>query len=209
MAITLILILFLFLVIWSFWGFFSSRVEQADYKVVEKKPNYEIRFYPAHILAQTTVGGSYRQALNKGFRIVAGYIFGENVQNQKIAMTAPVTEQSATSEKIAMTAPVAQTETAGQWLVRFTMPRQYTLAGLPQPDDAAVKLRQTPPARFAVIRFSGLAKPAAFAARTADLNRWIAQRSLHPTGPATLAQYDPPWTIWFMRRNEVMIPIAP
>jgi hypothetical protein len=121
-------------------------------------------------------------------------------------MTAPVAQQP-TGEKVAMTAPVAQTMSGGQWVVRFTMPAGSTLATLPTPNDADVKLSETPPARFAVVRFSGLARPDDVATQTAVLSRWIAGRQLKTTGPATLAQYNPPWTLWFLRRNEVMIPV--
>ena len=104
-----------------------------------------------------------------------------------------------------MTAPVTQTPAAGAWIIRFTMPAAYSLQTLPTPNDPRVKLAAVAPARFAVIRFSGLATRASVATRTADLIAFIRRRGLHPAGAATLAQYDPPWTLWFLRRNEVMI----
>ena len=105
-----------------------------------------------------------------------------------------------------MTAPVTRTQAAGEWVVRFTMPSRYTLATLPRPNDARVHLRETPPARVAVVRFSGVAQPGNVADKTATLSAWMRRRHLQAAGPASLAQYDPPWTLWFMRRNEVMIP---
>ena len=123
-------------------------------------------------------------------------------------MTAPVAEQPA-GQAIPMTAPVGETGAGRAWTIRFTMPAAYTLETLPAPNDPGIHLRATPPARFAVIRFSGLAEPDAVAARTDALRTWIAARRLRPDGPASLAQYDPPWTPWFARRNEVMIPVAP
>ena len=122
-------------------------------------------------------------------------------------MTAPVIETPA-AVMIPMTTPVMQTQAGGAWVVRFTMPRTYTLETLPRPNDARVHLRQTPAERLAVIRFSGLAEPGAVGARTAELRSWMQRRKLQPSGPASLAQYDPPWTPWFMRRNEVMIPLG-
>ncbi len=192
----------------AFSGVFGLAAEEPAYKLVLKDAAFEIRDYPALVVAEVTVPGSQKEAANRGFRLLAGYIFGGNRTRQSIAMTAPVA-QVPTSESIAMTAPVAQTEMAGQWLVRFTMPRQYTLASLPQPTDARVHLHETAPIRFAVIRFSGVATPAVVGARTAGLSRWLTQRGLHPSATSTLAQYDPPWTLWFMRRNEVMIAITP
>lgn len=107
-----------------------------------------------------------------------------------------------------MTAPVTQTQRAGAWVVRFTMPSGYTLEVLPVPNDPRVQLRALSPARFAVLRSSGLAQPDDVAARTAELAAWMQARGLQGQGPTTLAQYNPPWTLWFMRRNEVMIPVA-
>ena len=122
-------------------------------------------------------------------------------------MTAPVA-QAPTGQKIAMTAPVTQTQSANQWTVRFTMPSAYSLDTLPEPNDPTVKLRQIPPSRFAVLRFSGLAGADAVAAKTADLEKRLSVHRLRAIGPTSLAQYNPPWTPWFMRRNEVMVPVS-
>ena len=157
-------------------------------------------------MAEVTVTGGQKEAGGKGFRLLAGYIFGGNKGQQKIAMTAPVGMQPA-GEKIAMTAPVTQMQSAGEWIVRFTMPSSYALETLPTPNDAKVHLRQTPAARFAVMRFSGLAWPDDVASKAKVLTAWMEKRGLRATGPATLAQYNPPWTLWFLRRNEVMIPV--
>jgi len=189
-------------------GGYVLAVEEPVFRSVLQDGAYEIRDYPALVVAETTVSGGQKEAASAGFRRLAGYIFGGNRGKRKIAMTAPVAQQP-TGEKIAMTAPVAQTLSGDQWVVRFTMPSGSTLATLPEPNDASVKLREVPPARFAVVRFSGLARPDDVAAQTAALSRWIDGRRLKATGPATLAQYNPPWTLWFLRRNEVMIPVEP
>jgi hypothetical protein len=179
-------------------------VEEPAFKTVLQDGAFEIRDYPALVAAEVAVTGEQKEAASKGFRVLAGYIFGGNRRKQSIDMTVP---QELTSETIAMTAPVTQTQTGGEWVVRFTMPSGYTLATLPQPNDARVHLRETPPARFAVIRFSGLARPDDVAAETAKLSAWVQRRHLHEMGPPSLSQYNPPWTLWFLRRNEVMIPI--
>ncbi len=183
-------------------------VEEPVFKTVLQEGGFEIRDYPALVVAEVTVTGDQKEAANKGFRLLAGYIFGGNRQKESIAMTAPVAQQP-TSEQIAMTAPVTQIQTDGEWVVRFTMPSRYSLATLPQPNDDRVRLLETPPVRFAVIKFSGLARPDDVTSKTAELSVWIQKRGLRPAGPATLAQYNPPWTPWFARRNEVMIPIEP
>ncbi len=187
-------------------GGVAVAVEEPAFKTVVANGPFEIRDYPELVVAEVTVTGQQKEAASKGFRLLAGYIFGGNKRAQKIAMTAPVAQAPA-GEKIAMTAPVTQIETAGEWVVRFTMPSQYSLQTLPVPDDARIHLRATPPERFAVIRFSGLARPEDVAAKTAELSNWMKGRQLRASGPAALAQYNPPWTLWFLRRNEVLIPI--
>ena len=191
----------------SLIGSQAMAVEEAAFKTVIKDGNFEIRDYPALVVAEVTVSGEQKEAANKGFRLLAGYIFGSNTRRQSIAMTAPVAQEQA-SEKIAMTAPVTQTNNAGVWTVRFTMPRSYTLQTLPAPNDPKVHLRELPPARFAALRFSGLARPSDVQAKSAELLAAIKARHLRPLGEVSLAQYNPPWTLWLLRRNEVMVPVA-
>lgn len=187
-------------------GVSAMAVEEPVYKTELKDGAFEIRDYPALVVAEVDVSGKQRSAASDGFRLLAGYIFGGNTRKQSIAMTAPVAQQP-TGETIATAAPATTIKTASEWVVRFTMPTGYTLATLPQPDDAKVRLRETPPAHVAIIRFSGLARPGDVAAKTADLTTWIRTRHLRDDGPPSLAQYNPPWTLWFLRRNEIMIPV--
>ena len=188
-------------------GSAAMAVETPPYKEILREGEFELRLYPALVVAEVTVDGDQKEASNKGFRVLAGYIFGANKKRQSIAMTAPVSQQ-AVSEKIAMTAPVAQTQSAaGVWVVRFTMPSTWSLQTLPVPDDSRVKLRNTEPARFAVLRFSGLAQPDSVAAKSNELLALVKSHDLHAIGPVSLAQYNPPWTPWFMRRNEVMVEV--
>jgi hypothetical protein len=183
-------------------------VEEPAFRTIVHDGAYEVRDYPALVVAEVTKTGDQKTAANSGFRLLAGYIFGGNKRRASIAMTAPVAEQPA-GESIPMTAPVTETGTGRRWVVQFTMPSAYTLATLPEPNDPRVHLRATPPARIAVIRFSGLAEPGEVATKTQELRSWMAGRRLRDAGPASLAQYDPPWTLWFARRNEVLIPVAP
>ena len=158
--ITTNMLIFFIIVItlWSVWGFFGSRVEQADYTVVKVMKGYEIREYPEHIVAQTVVKGSYRRSLNSGFSIVAGYIFGGNTKKAKIAMTAPVVTQnskdSSNMEKIAMTAPVVATVQGDLQVISFFMPRSYSLESLPTPNDSRVTIVKIPKKKFAVMSYS-------------------------------------------------------
>ena len=119
---------------------------------------FEVRQYGARVVAETTVPGEWNDAGNEGFRRLAGYIFGKNRRAAKIAMTAPVAQAlQKTNEgvKLPMTAPVAQHRDGDSWTVAFTMPDGQTLGTLPAPEDSRVVLREVPPARVAVVRFSG------------------------------------------------------
>ena len=191
----------------SLIGTHAMAVEEPAFKSVLHEGAFEVRDYPALVVAEVTVTGDQKEAASKGFRLLAGYIFGGNTRRQSIAMTAPVA-QAPKSEKIAMTAPVTQIQSAGEWVVRFTMPSGYSMEKLPEPNDPKVHLRALPPTRFAVLQFSGLASKDNVAAKTAELEKLTGTHHLRAIGPASLAQYDPPWTLWFMRRNEVMLPVA-
>jgi len=202
-AIILVLIAGLIL-----WGAISMATKEPPFTVEFSQGNFELRDYPALAVAEVSVSGERKEAAGKGFRLLAGYIFGGNTRNQSIAMTAPVTQQEATNETIAMTAPVIQSGGDGNWVIRFIMPAGATLDTLPQPNDPKVELRMIAPERVAVVRFSGLAREKAVASNTAALQSFIVAHQLQATGVPALAQYNPPWTLWFMRRNEVMISVA-
>lgn len=182
-------------------------VEEPPFTTVVRDGAFEIRDYPAQVVAEVMVAGDQKAAASRGFRLLAGYIFGGNRRRQSIAMTAPVAEIPA-GEKIAMTAPVTQTGGAGRWVVRFTMPRRYALDALPVPDDARVHLRRLPPTRMAVVKFSGVAGQRDLDEKSIALAAAAKARGLRVVGPPSLAQYDPPWTLWFMRRNEVMAAVT-
>lgn len=164
----------------------------------------EIRRYESRIAAETTIDADEEAARNEGFRRLARYIFGANKGKATIAMTAPVATQQ--SEKIAMTAPVAtQRDRAGQWTVRFFMPSEYTLETLPVPNDDRVRLVNVPPETVAVLQFSGIPSPQTVATRTGELLAALRAESLEPDGDPMGWFYDPPWTIPFRRRNEVVV----
>lgn len=189
-------------------GTAAMATEEPPFTVIAAQGDFEVRDYAAMVAAEVAVTGDRKAAAGKGFRLLAGYIFGGNSRKQGIPMTAPVTQAAAAGEKIAMTAPVLKTGGNGTWVVRFIMPRGSTLDTLPRPNDSRVQLRALPPARVAVVRFSGLARQADVEAKTRAVAQFVKARQLQAIGAPFLAQYDPPWTLWFMRRNEVMIPVA-
>jgi hypothetical protein len=201
----------------------AMAVDEPPFRVIEADGAFEVRDYPALVVAEVTVAGNQDEAGNRGFRLLAAYIFGGNTRKQSIAMTAPVVQNPDPGEKIAMTAPVVQSQQAGTpqaptqlagtdqpgtWTVRFIMPQGSTLESLPTPNDARVHLVAAPPTRVAVVRFSGLAFASDVVAKTAELRAWIASRHWSAIGPPQLARYNPPWTLWFLRRNEVMISLS-
>ena len=187
-------------------GTIMSRVEQPSYSVVESWGDIELRDYPELIAAEVEVPGERKQAINAGFRMIADYIFGNNAPRQKIAMTAPVTQQA--GEKIAMTAPVSQQATGNMWRVRFIMPSSYTLDTLPTPNNPNVKLIRIPAERVTAVRFSGSATEDSISRHRKLLLERIAQKGLRVHGEPTMAFYNPPWTLPFLRRNEILATVS-
>ena len=200
-------ILIALILLWSVWGYFSSRVEQAQYSVLESKKEYEVRLYPAHIVAQTTVAGPYDKALSQGFRIIAGYIFGGNTKKESIAMTAPVLEKSAQSEPIAMTAPVMATMEGESYTIAFGMPRLYTRETLPTPTDSRIQIVTVPEKKMAAIRFSWWRTDARVQAKKEELLKALKQNNVTALGQPQYAGYNAPWTPPWMVRHEVLAEI--
>jgi hypothetical protein len=182
--------------------------EEPSYTSILQEAPFEIREYPALIAAEVTVSGERSEAASAGFRLLAGYIFGGNTRKQSIAMTAPVIQNESPNEKIAMTAPVTQSADPAGWIIRFIMPASYTLDTLPTPNDPKVRLVPLPPKRFAVVRFSGLVDDNDVEQQTAVLRAFVAKQKLTAVGTPSLARYDPPWTLWFLRRNEIMLEVT-
>ncbi len=182
-------------------------VEEPHYIRRPLTDTVEVRQYGSRIAAETTVTGEKQKALNTGFRRLAGYIFGGNHRYTEIAMTAPVSQQSA-KEEIAMTAPVSQTGSAEDgWTVRFFMPSKWSMETLPEPDDESVRLVTVPPQTVAVLKFTGDRSAAAIAARSEELRTTLRDKGIEPVGETTAWFYDPPWTLPFRRRNEVVVGI--
>jgi len=182
-----------------------SNVEQAKYELVESQDKIEIRNYSPMIVAEVEVSGERKEAINKGFRLIADYILGNNTTKENVAMTSPVIQE--TSQKIAMTSPVTQEGTEGKWKERFVMPASYTIDNLPKPNNTEVNLKNIPNKYFVVIRFSGLASQENLKENTDLLNAFIKEKNFKPISNETYAFYNPPWTIPILRRNEVMIEI--
>jgi effector-binding domain-containing protein len=181
-------------------------IEEPKYTVAKKDGNIEIRLYEPFIVAETLVDTSdFDEASNEGFRRLAGFIFGGNKMQRKIAMTSPVTTEQ--SQKIAMTAPVETEQRGSSVRIAFTMPSEFTLETLPVPNDSRVTLRQVPARKLAVIRFSGRWTEENFREHSEELSAWIEKQGLKISGASSIARYNPPFVPFFFRRNEVMIPV--
>ena len=184
----------------------STGTEEPKYKVLSKEGRFEIRQYESHIVAETLVDTSFKEAGNVAFRRLFDYISGNNQKKESIAMTAPV-NQTSESEKITMTAPVNQRPAQGKFSVSFVMPAKYTIDTLPEPLDPDVVLREIPARKIAAIRYSGTWSKKKYEAKKNLIEQFIGKEGLTATDQATFARYDPPFQLPFLRRNEVLIPV--
>ena len=187
-------------------GPIMSDVETPSYEIVKSRDAIEIRQYEPMIVAEVQVNGKREDAIGNGFRLLSDYIFGNNIANQDIAMTAPVQQQEST--KIAMTAPVHQQSTGDDWQVSFVMPSEYTMDTLPKPVNERVALKEIPAKTFAAITFSGTNSDENVQKHENILLEYIEANDLSVISTPKYAFYNPPWTLPLMRRNEVMIEIA-
>jgi hypothetical protein len=179
--------------------------EQQPYEVVQSYPTFELRRYPAHLVAEVSVQGSFEDAGNRAFRPLFDYITGQNESARSVAMTAPVVQETATSEKVAMTAPVVQVENgSGDQVVSFVLPSSMTLETAPVPANPNVRVREMPGRLAAAMRYSGRWTEAGYRRRLAQLKTDMVRVGLHPGGTARFARFDPPFKPWFLRHNEVV-----
>lgn len=197
----------LLLVVTAMMGFGEAMaIEEPGYTVLDQADDFELRQYEPYIVAETFVEGDFSEVGNEGFRRLADYIFGNNRKKESIDMTAPVS-QAPDSEKIAMTAPVNQQAKGGKWRITFTMPVEYTMDTLPEPLDDRVTLRQEPGRLIAAIRYSGTWSRERYEAKEAKLKSLVGERGLLAVGEPIFARYNSPFALWFLRRNEVLIPV--
>jgi len=206
--------------LWSLIGYTGSNVEQAKYEVVSNINKIEIRAYPEHIVATTSVNGTRQEALSKGFRIIANYIFGGNESSNTISMTSPVTTLEKNNESIAMTSPVlakstnesiamtspvlAKSTNESMYEIAFVMPSKYSLETLPVPLDKRVKIVSVPKRKVAAIKFSGFSTEAKIKKYESLLARNLSDNNISYNPEPIYAGYSPPWTPPWMSRNEVM-----
>ena len=183
--------------------------DEPEFRLILKVDKFEIREYSPKIIAQIEVFGDFDDASSKGFKILADYIFGNNTSadgNSRIEMTAPV-EMEPLPQKINMTKPVLTEGSDNNWIVSFIMPNEFTLATLPKPNNKSIKILSLPKEKYAVIVFSGLVRESSYQEKETLLNQFIEEKKLKTSGEIKIARYNPPWTLPFFRRNELMIKI--
>ena len=198
-------IIALILIVGVLAGPVMSNVEKPDYKVIQSEQNIEIRQYEPMIIAEVEVDGKREDAIGDGFRLLADYIFGNNTVQQVISMTAPVQQKE--NQKIAMTAPVQQQSTGKSWRMSFVMPSKYSMDSLPVPNNNRVRLKEILTKKFVVIEFSGTNSNENVTKHENQLMNYIEANQINIIGSPKYAFYNAPWTLPFLRRNEVMIEI--
>ena len=189
----------------------AMAIEEPSYQVIDTYEDFEIRRYDSYLVAEVDVDGGFDDAGNSAFRILAGYIFGDNQAAQKMEMTAPVeTRSSGKGEKMAMTAPVTATDgdDEGQTTFAFVMERKYTLDTLPVPNDERIRIREVPEKVVAVRRYSGRWTQAKYMENEEILRAALAEAGITITSDPVLARYNSPFSLPIMRRNEVMFEVA-
>ena len=198
-------IIALILIVGVLAGPVMSNVEKPDYKVIQSEQNIEIRQYEPMIIAEVEVDGKREDAIRDGFRLIADYIFGNNTVEQNISMTAPVQQKE--NQKIAMTSPVQQQLAGKSWQISFVMPSKYNMDSLPVPNNNRVRLKEILTKKFVVIEFSGTNSNEIVTIHENQLMNYIEVNQINIIGSPKYAFYNAPWTLPFLRRNEVMIEI--
>lgn len=185
---------------------------QPDYQTIKKvkADDIEIRQYKPMLIAKTPVN-SMDDGTNSAFRRLANYIFGDNTTKTEIGMTSPVVRSKQgerDGEKIGMTAPVyRQQNTDGKWEMSFVMPSRYTMETIPKPVDPKITLEKVPARTVAVLRFSGFLSKSNVDEKTKELKKWVDQSQYRAISSYRNAGYDPPLTIPFLRRNEILVDV--
>ena len=180
--------------------------ETPDYAVErELADGVEIRAYPAMHMAAVTVDGTKDTASSRAFQQLAGYIFGGNSGNQKIAMTTPVISKPATMIQYSGEPVMDETapEASRTWTQAFILPAEYDLASLPAPDDGTIRIFRTQPYRVAALRFRGQGSPERFAKARATLAGILSEEGIEHAPVPEYASYDAPWVPTARKRHEV------
>mgnify|MGYP001068895004 FL=1 len=173
-----------------FMAYKTSKIESPSYKVIKSFEDFEIRNYDAMVVAKTEIKSeAYEESSSSGFRTIANYIFGGNMENQQIAMTSPVIMEM--GEKSSMS---------------FVMPEEHAIENLPEPNSKNVEIIQIQPKTYAVLEFTGYANDKKIKKHTKRLLQFMKAENLVPIGTIKYLGYNPPWQV-LGRKNEVAVEV--
>ncbi|RIX32565.1 SOUL family heme-binding protein [Sphingomonas edaphi] len=189
----------------AFYYFREKQTEEPDYRALTSDGDYQIRDYPAVTVAETVIEGPRRDALGRGFRVLADYIFAKSRNGEKLAMTVPVMQDG--GDPMASDPPLFDDELEGAWRTRFVMPAGRDAADLPEP-PAGVELVEIPPRKVAVVTFPGFADDKLLAEQEDRLRGWLARRGEAVEAAPEYAFYNSPMIPGPLRRNEVWLPLS-
>lgn len=196
------------------------RFEEVKFDVIEKQEEVELRFYKPFLVAEVEVEGDFENAGSQAFRVLFKYIDGNNRSQSKIAMTAPVNQQSmqgshssleGSGTKIASPTQVKQIASAAdgkRYRVQFALPAKFTLETTPEPLDSRIQIRQVPAGHYAALVYSGRWSRENYENNMRILLKALEQNQWNVAGQPVWARYDDPFTPWFLRRNEILIPVT-
>lgn len=192
-------------------NFFNTAMatEEPEFNLISEEGEFQIREYDPKIIAQVEVEGDFDEASSRGFKLLADYIFGNNLLDggsKKISMTTPV-EMSPMAENLLMTSSILDDQVNNKWSINFVMPQEYSLDTLPKPNNFQVNIIEVPKEKYAVIVFSGLVRESSYAEKAELLSNYLVENGLKQQGAIKIARYNPPWTLPFFRRNELMVRI--
>jgi len=187
----------------------AMATEEPEFKLILEEAEFQIREYDPKIIAQVEVEGDFDEASSRGFKLLADYIFGNNLldgASKKISMTTPV-EMTPLAENLLMTSSVMDEQVNNKWSINFVMPQEFSLDTLPKPNNSQVNIIEVPKEKYAVIVFSGLVRDTSYAEKAELLSNYLEENSFKQQGVIKIARYNPPWTLPFFRRNELMVRI--
>ena len=192
-------------------NFFNTAMatEEPEFKLISEEGEFQIREYDPKIIAQVEVEGDFDEASSRGFKLLADYIFGNNLldgESKKISMTTPV-EMSPMADNLLMTSSILDDKVNNKWSINFVMPQEFSLDTLPKPNNSQVNIIEVPKEKYAVIVFSGLVRESSYAEKAELLSNYLEENSFKQQGAIKIARYNPPWTLPFFRRNELMVRI--
>ena len=178
-----------------------AKYETPEYKVVKSLKDIEIREYPSYIVAEVSNSGQRDKAANESFMILFDYISGKNIPSEKISMTVPVSQEG---EKIPMTLPVEQLKENNHWKLSFVLPSKYNMENAPKPKDERIKIYKQEKSKRIVIRFSGSSSDSNLSKHKIKLDKYIKENDIKAKSEAVYAFYNAPFTLPFLKRNEIM-----